>query len=291
MSVKFDANLVTGLIQRQFPHWADQPVMPVSQGGWDNRTFHLGNDKLVRLPSAEHYARAVHKEQTWLPRLAPQLPLPIPKPLAMGEPDNSYPWHWSVYQWLGGEVATLDGLRDLNMFANDLAGFLRKLQACDSSGGPTRKLRGGSLAQYDDQFVEAIKRLDGQLDTHTAEQIWQQALAAAFTEESVWYHGDVAAGNLLVNGGKLSAVIDFGGLRVGDPACDTVIAWTFLTAPSRAVFRKALEVSDAVWQRGRGWALWKGLIVLAGIVETNSMEAAASQYAIDQVISDWKSNP
>ena len=105
--------------------------------------------------------------------------------------------------------------------------------------------------------------------------------------KSVWFHGDVAAGNLLINEGELSAVIDFGGLAVGDPACDMVIAWTFLEQSSRRAFRERLNVSDAVWNRGRGWALWKAMIVQAEIIETNAIEAASSQYAIDQLIEEY----
>jgi len=291
MTVQIDAPLVRSLISRQFPQWSDLPVEPVAQSGWDNRTFHLGTDKLVRMPSADHYAAAVHKEQKWLPLLAPQLPLPIPEPLAKGVPDTRYPWHWSVYRWIDGNVASREQRIDLNRFASDLADFLLSLQACDTREGPTRKLRGGSLELYNPQFYEAIDRLAQQLDTQAAHHIWQQALAAPFEEASVWYHGDVAAGNLLVNNQRLSAVIDFGGLGVGDPACDTVIAWTFLSADSRATFRQRLGVSDAIWRRGRGWALWKGLIVVSGIIETNAIEAASAQYAIDQVISDWRAAP
>ena len=243
----------------------------------------------VRLPSGEHYANAVTKEQTWLPRLAQHLDLPIPEPLAMGEPEVEYPWHWSIYRWLTGEVVTRESVADLNRFAADLAGFLLALQSIGTAAGPTRKMRGGSLEMWRPQAEEALTILAGQIDTTIAAEIWKAAIAAPFEADPVWYHGDVAAGNLLIQNGELSAVIDFGGLGVGDPACDMTTAWTLLEPSSRRVFRERLGVSDAIWNRGRGWALWKGMIVMAKIIQTNAIEAASSQYAVDQLIVDYKS--
>ena len=256
--------------------------------GWDNRTFHLGHELSVRLPSAEAYASAVQIEQEWLPKLAPHLPLTIPKPVAMGEPREGYPWNWSIYRWLPGEVATRDSVADLNAFAVDLAEFMKALQRIDPTGGPKRNWRGGSLELWRPQAEEALEILSASqaIDKVAATEIWQQAISAPIEDNPVWYHGDVAAGNLLTRDGKLSAVIDFGGLGVGDPACDMIIAWTFLDQPSRQVFRKAIGVSDSIWNRGRGWALWKGMIVVSRLIETNAIEAASSQSAIDQLIAD-----
>lgn len=288
--VSIDVDLVTQLIATQFPQWAHLPVTPVRSSGWDNRTFHLGDQMSVRLPSGEHYADAVAKEQLWLPRLAPQLPLPIPRPLAHGAPGCGYPWHWSVYGWLEGEVATRDNLHEIDQFAVDLAQFLRALQRIDTRDGPTETMRGGPLDRWDRQMQAALTKLAGEVDVAIAADIWERALSAPFHEQPVWYHGDIAAGNLLVQGGKLSAVIDFGGLGVGDPGCDTTIAWTLLTPSSRQVFRERLNVSEAIWNRGQGWALWKAMIVVAGMIETNVIEAASSQYAIDQLMEDHVRN-
>jgi aminoglycoside phosphotransferase (APT) family kinase protein len=284
--VSIDVPLVTRLVADQFPQWAHLSIAPVKLSGWDNRTFHLGEKMTIRLPSAEHYANAVSKEQCWLPRLAPHLPLPIPTPLALGQPDGNYPWQWSVYRWLDGEIATPDGINDLNRFAGDLADFLCALQHVDARQGPARKLRGGSLEIWNDQAKAAIEILSGAIDTKVASVIWNAAIAAPLSAKPVWYHGDVAAGNLLVEQGELSAVIDFGGLGVGDPACDMTIAWTLLDPSSRKVFRERLGVDVAIWERGRGWALWKGMIILANIIETNAVEAASAQYAVDQLLID-----
>lgn len=272
------------LISAQFPRWADLPVSPVAQSGWDNRTFHLGADMSVRLPSAAPYAAQVEKEQEWLPRLAPHLPLPIPAPLALGEPGEGYPWRWSVYRWLRGETAET-GVADLRAFARDLAAFLSALHRADSAGGPAAGphsfFRGGPLSTYDGETRAAIAALGDRIHGPFFTGLWERALAASFAAAPVWVHGDIATGNLLVEHGRLSAVIDFGCMAVGDPACDLVIAWTLFDPASRAAFRAALQFDDDTWARARGWALWKALKVLAG---TGDNHRAISQRVIEAIV-------
>jgi aminoglycoside phosphotransferase (APT) family kinase protein len=285
-----DEALVRRLLAAQFPHWADLPIMPAEPQGWDNRTFRLGTDLSVRLPSAERYVRQVEKEHRWLPTLAPQLPLPIPVPLAQGAPGESYPFPWSVYRWITGEAASVERIRDLREFATALAGFLAALQRIKADGGPPpgahNFFRGGPLTVYDLETRSAIAVLDGEIDPYRATALWEAALAARWQGAPVWVHGDVAVGNLLVREGRLSAVIDFGSSGVGDPACDTVIAWTLLEGESRAAFRQALPLDDATWMRGRGWALWKALITLVGSRTTDPAKTAEASRVIDAVLSD-----
>jgi aminoglycoside phosphotransferase (APT) family kinase protein len=223
-SMETDATLVRRLIAAQFPAWEHLPIRPVERGGWDNRTFHLGDDMTVRLPSAEAYAAQVDKEHRWLPRLAPSRLLPIPAPLAKGNPGNGYPWHWSVYRWLEGDIATIDRIADTREFAATLAHFLACLHCIDPSGGPApgphNFYRGGPLATYDAETRRVIATLSGTIDRATATAVWEAALAATWHGSPVWLHGDVSAANLLVTGGRLCAVIDFGCSGVGDPACD-----------------------------------------------------------------------
>jgi aminoglycoside phosphotransferase (APT) family kinase protein len=262
-----DAALAARLVAAQFPEWAGLPVVPVDQPGWDNRTFRLGDAMSVRLPSAEAYVPSVEKEHTWLPRLAPRLPLPIPVPLALGAPGGEYPWPWSVRRWIDGRPSSRDRIRDLVAFARDLAGFLVALQSIDPSGGPAAGAhcfhRGGSLRVYDAETHAAIARLGSRIDGAAATDAWNAALKATWTGRPVWFHGDVASGNLLVDDrGDLSAVIDFGTSGVGDPACDLVIAWTLFDGESRAEFRRLVPADDAMWARARGWALWKALITI-----------------------------
>ncbi|MES0025426.1 MULTISPECIES: aminoglycoside phosphotransferase family protein [unclassified Mesorhizobium] len=286
-----DTDLVRRLVNAQFPQWRHLPVSPVTFGGWDNRTFHLGNDMTLRLPSAAPYALQVEKEHRWLPTLAPLLPLPIPVPLTMGEPGEGYPWHWSVYRWIDGETAKTAEIADRPQFAVDLAKFLIALRRIDPAGGPPAGqhnfFRGGSLSVYDNQTREALQALEGQIDTQAATAVWDAALAATWQGSPVWFHGDVAWGNLLVQNGRLSAVIDFGTSGIGDPSCDLAIAWTFFQGESREAFRAAIDVDEATWARGRGWTLWKALITVAGH-DANQAEAERSRRVIDDVLADHR---
>jgi aminoglycoside phosphotransferase (APT) family kinase protein len=265
--------LVSNLVAAQFPQWAGLAVRPVELDGWDNTTFRLGSEMSVRLPSAERYVAQVDKEHRWLPILASQLPLAIPEPLAKGVPGCGFPRPWSVYRWLDGDSATADRIADLVEFATALAGFLADLHRIDPSGGPPPGMhnffRGGPLSTYDAETRNAIAALGHQMDTEGVLEVWDTALGATWNGSSVWVHGDVSASNLLVDRGRLRAVIDFGGLAVGDPACDVTIAWTFFSGENRAAFRGRLPVDDATWARGRGWALWKALITLEGAARTS----------------------
>jgi aminoglycoside phosphotransferase (APT) family kinase protein len=288
--MNINVSLVSRLVAAQFPRWADRPIRPVESGGWDNRTFRLGEDLTVRLPSAEGYVAQVEKEHCWLPRLAPLLPLPIPVPLAKGVPSDGYPWPWSVYRWIDGENAAVERITDLSEFAITLAQFLGALQRVDPSGGPPpgphNFYRGAPLTVYDADTRNALAVLGGEVDAGAARAVWKAALEATWHSPPVWLHGDVAAGNLLVNKGRLSAVIDFGCMGVGDPACDMTIAWTLLSGASRAAFRTAVPVDDATWERGRGWALWKALITLAEYIHTDSFKANTARRVIDGVFAD-----
>jgi aminoglycoside phosphotransferase (APT) family kinase protein len=287
-----DVPLVRRLIAAQFPQWADLPIRPVAPAGWDNRTFHLGAHLVVRMPSAPPYALAVDKEHRWLPALAPHLPLPIPVPLTRGEPGEGYPHHWSVYRWIDGQPASRHLVDDPMRFAVALAGFLVALRRIDPTGGPPPGLhnwfRGGPLRTYEAGTRRALEALDGRVPTDLATEIWRSALDSAWDGPPVWFHGDVAAGNLLIRDGALAAVIDFGTCGVGDPACDVVIAWTLLSGASRDAFRDGLGVDPATWARGRGWALWKALVTYAGARDTDPAQAAEAERVLAQIFTEYQ---
>jgi aminoglycoside phosphotransferase (APT) family kinase protein len=286
--VDIDAALVRRLIDAQFPQWAELPVVRVLPGGWDNRTFRLGTDMLVRLPSGAEYAASVAKEQHWLPRLAPHLPLPVPVPLAHGAPGCGFPFPWSVYRWLDGTDAASTEVRDRTTFATDLAAFLRALQGIDATGGPGPGAhswyRGGPLAHYDAETRRAIDLLEGVIDRAAVTDLWARALQSTWQRAPRWFHGDVAGGNLLVREGRLAGVLDFGTSGVGDPACDLVIAWSLFDGESRTAFREGLDLDPDTWDRGRGWALWKALIVRAALTETNAADAQDPDAVIAAVL-------
>jgi aminoglycoside phosphotransferase (APT) family kinase protein len=292
--------LASRLVAAQFPQWAHLPVTPAELDGWDNTTFRLGEELSVRLPSADRYVAQVDKEHRWLPILAPQLPLPIPEPLARGAPGCGFPRPWSVYRWLAGENATAERVADLERFATDLADFLTALYAIDPAGGPAAGqhnfFRGGPLSTYDNEVREAASLLSTDIDTDAAAEVWQAALAATWRGPPVWLHGDVTAANLLVVDGRLGAVIDFGCSGVGDPACDVTMAWTFFFGDSREAFRDRLGLDDATWARGRGWALWKAQNTLVNALKGKGPQAdvatrmfgwrLSARQVIDEVLAD-----
>lgn len=264
-----DAALVERLVADQFPGWAGLPVHEVDPQGWDNRTYRLGSELSVRLPSAAGYVAAVEKEQRVLPYLARRLDVPVPEPVGLGTPTEEYPFSWSVRRWIDGTVALRAPRLDRARFAADVGTVLRQLRAIPAADGPVAGAhsfhRGAHPSHYASEVVAALDTLGGAVDRRACERVWDEAVASAWDGPGVWFHGDVAPGNLLVDGsGRLSALIDFGTCGVGDPACDLVLAWTFLEADARRVFRDVVALDGDTWARARGWALWKSLIMLAG---------------------------
>jgi aminoglycoside phosphotransferase (APT) family kinase protein len=272
--VQTDTQLVGRLLAAQFPQWASLPLAPVPSAGTDNALYRLGSDMVVRLPRIDWAAGQAEKEGRWLPRLAPHLPLTIPELLAMGKPDAGYPWPWSVYRWLPGENATLARLNDPGQAAVQMARFITTLWQVDATDGPPaaeHNLRGAPLALRDEPTRKSIAALEGVIDTGRATAVWDAALEAPDWErEPVWFHGDLLSGNVLVEQGRLSAVIDFGGLAVGDPACDLMIAWSLFSGASREVFRVETAVDEATWLRGRGCALSQAVIFIPYYWHTNA---------------------
>lgn len=285
---------VAGMVGRQFPQWAHLPVRSVSWEGWDNRTFLLGDDMVVRLPSAGRYAAAVDKEQHFLPRLAPHVPVDIPTPLARGVPDEACPFSWSVYRYVSGDPATRENIRDLDAFARRVAEVLKAMQGVETNGapraGPHNFFRGGPLSVYDEDVRDLLVRLNGRIDTGAADRLWQGALSSQWMTDPVWVHGDIAVGNLLIRDGRLGGLIDFGSAGIGDPACDLVLAWTFLNDHARGVFRDEMGLDVATWQRARGWALWKAMLTLASGGRTHPAERAPRDI-IELVLKEAASEP
>jgi aminoglycoside phosphotransferase (APT) family kinase protein len=290
--VATDAALVRRLLAAQHPQWAALPIERVASAGTDNALYRLGDELVVRMPRIDWAVAQVAKEQRWLPWLAPRLPLAIPAPLAQGAPGEGYPWPWSVYRWLDGETATLDRVADPIETARDLAGFVAALHGIDASDGPRfgahNGFRGVALDKRDSYTRTALAKLHGEIDVDAATAAWDDALRApTWNGPGVWLHGDLQSGNLLATRGRLSAVIDFGCLGVGDPACDVMAAWLYLPREARATFREALAADDATWARARGWALSVSLVALPYYRDTNPVLAGISRRAIGEVLANF----
>ncbi|MEV8375343.1 aminoglycoside phosphotransferase family protein [Kribbella sp. NPDC056861] len=281
-----DDELVLRLVAEQFPQWAGLAVEEIPSSGTVNAMYRLGASLTVRLPRIAGGVADIEKEFAWLPRLAPLLPVRIPSPVGLGQPGEGYPWAWSVQEWIEGSIAVAGSVREPVGLAEDLAGFVRAVRAIGLPGAPTA-YRGGALGSQDAETRAALGLLEGAIDTGAALAAWESALGAE-AGVPVWVHGDLMPSNLLLDGGRLAAVIDFATAGVGDPACDLIPAWNLLPAEARSVFRAALEVDDDAWNRGRGRALSMALIQLPYYRDTNPGIAANAQYVIDEVLADFR---
>ncbi len=282
-----DEPLVRALIAEQFPDWRHLAVSPVPYSGTDNAIFRLGDDMVVRLPRIQWATGQVRRDHDWLPVLAPQLPMRVPTPLRIGAPGLGYPWHWAVHEWLPGEDAITRPVRDMAEAALDLAALVAALCRVDPAARTPALAgsRGGPLADRDAEVMEAIASLHGHIDTEKVTDAWRDALAAPpWRGDPVCLHADISPGNLLVNNGRLTALIDFGMLTAGDPATDLMVAWNYLTADTRPIFRQALSVDDATWARARGWALSVALIALPYYLHTNPTIVASSRRTIHELL-------
>lgn len=283
-----DGSLVERLVADQFPSWASLALSRVQSTGTDNAIFRLGPQLAVRLPMRESAASQAEREQAWLPKLAGALPLAIPAPVGAGRPAADYPWSWSVCPWLEGQDAATARVRNLLETARDLGSFLVALRAIDASGGPAAGRgnhgRGAPLSLLDARVRRDAYTLADEIDAAAVTRAWEEALSApAHSGPGTWVHGDLHPSNLLVRDGRLSAVIDFGLLGVGDPACDLIIAWSYLDATSRSIFRDAAQADDAMWIRGRGWAIFNSVIALAFYRETNATISTIARRALAEL--------
>jgi len=286
-----DEALVRRLLTEQFPRWAGLAVVQVSSHGTDHDIYRLGDHLAVRLPRVGWATGQAAKEAKWLPKLAPHLPLSVPVPVAKGHPADGYPFDWSVYEWLPGEDASRT-IGDLDEAAMNLATFVKSLRRIDPSDADPRPggARGAPLLELDEVVRRSIAELGGRVDAGTALRSWEESLGApSWNGSEVWVHGDLLPGNLLVVDGRLSAVIDFGGLNVGDPACDLQPAWNVFAGSSRECYRAELDVDDASWLRGRGWALYQALAALPYYWDTNPGMIRQASHALEQVLSDDRS--
>jgi len=286
--IDIDATLAARLVAAQFPQWAELPLRPVEPAGTDNAIFRLGDTLTIHLPRIRWAITQPEKEHEWLPTLAPHLSLAIPVPLALGEPAHGYPWRWSVCTWLPGDIATPDRLGHPHETAADLARFLLEIQAIDPAGGPPPDGRGEPLATRDEATRDSIAKLGDTIDARRVEAAWEAALGAPeWSRPAVWIHGDLDARNLLATDRRLSGVLDFGALAVGDPAADIMVAWKMFGAGDRTHFRNLLDVDDATWLRAQGWVLSQAVMILSYYtLETNSILVLEAKRWMRELLDD-----
>ena len=283
--VAIDEELVRRLVAAQFPHLADLPIRAVRSTGTVNAIYRLGNHLCARLPRVAAWAESVEQEVAWLPKLAPRLSLRVPEPVALGSPASGYPFSWAIFRWIEGHPYRDDLVRDERRAAGELARFVAELRRIDPAGAP----RGGRrpLHELDEATRRAIDSSRGAIDGDAAAAAWASALRAPpWDGRPVWIHTDLLRPNLLVDRGRLCAVIDFGGVGGGDPAADVIAAWSVFGHAGRAAFRAALDVDDGTWHRARGYALHQALLIIPYYAETNPEFVGLAKRTVEEVLAD-----
>lgn len=286
--IDIDECLVHALLKSQCPHWANFPLKALVSSGTDNALFRLGSEYVVRLPRIEWATgsinKSINKEYEWVPKIARFLKIPISEPLFKGNPYKSYPWPWTVTKWNEGHNPNFEKENEYELLAKDLACFLNELHGIKLANGPSSR-RGISLKGVDEETKTALGELEGEVDIQAVTSLWKQLSSVpSWSNAPVWVHGDFLPGNILVQNNRLSAVIDFSDVGIGDPACDLVIAWSLLRSRSRKIFREHLEnIDDSTWERGRGWALSIALIMLPYYKNTNSALTSLARKMIENV--------
>ncbi|MGO4382839.1 aminoglycoside phosphotransferase family protein [Specibacter sp. RAF43] len=288
--VDIDTDQVAQMIADQFPRWSGLPLAPVDPAGTDNVMLKLGGSLVIRLPRTPSATKSLEKELIHPPTLRAFLPTAIPCVIETGAPTAGYPFKWSVSRWLKGRNprpgrASNDLAVDLARFVTALHGIVAPVASRD-----LLSYRGGPLAARDPETRAAIARCEGHFDTNALSRAWDIALGAPVgNDPHTWIHTDLQPGNLLIEREALSGVLDWGGLAIGDPAVDLIVAWNLLDPDSRQQFRQSLTVSDAMWQRGRAWALTIGLVAYPYYIDSNPALAAVSKYQIQQVLQELTS--
>jgi aminoglycoside phosphotransferase (APT) family kinase protein len=282
-----DSALVRRLLASQFPHWADLEIERFPSGGTVNAIYRIGEDMCVRLPLVEAWAWHLETEAKWLPKLAPHLPVAVPEVLGHGIADEGYPFDWSVYGWLEGEEWRTDGVHDEREAAADLANFISALWKIDTTDGqrPRRASR-IPLPAFDQWVQESTEKARDMIDADALLAAWELSRdAPGFDGTPVWTHSDLGPGNVLVFNGRMSAVIDWGSVHVGDPARDISVAWSMLSREGRKVLRDELDVDDATWVRARGWAV-RAVGALDYYRNTNRSMVEDALHSIGEVLAD-----
>jgi len=284
--VDIDAELVGRLVAAQFPQLTDLPISEAQSTGTVNAIYRLGEYLCARLPRVRQWAKDLDKEVHWLPKLAPRLSLRVPEPVGKGRPATSYPFSWAIYRWIDGQPYSDELVDDEHEAAKDLARFVVELRRIAPVVGAPRGGR-RPLRELDTDTRAAIESASGVIDSAAATAAWERALEApAWDGRPVWIHSDLLRPNVLAHRGRLCAVIDFGGVGVGDPAADVIAAWSVFSRTGRGTFRDVLDVDDGTWNRARGFALHQAAAIIPYYGETNPRFVALARRTIEEVLAD-----
>ena len=284
--------LVRRLLAAQHPQWADLPLTVAGEWGTDHAMYRLGDDLVVRLPRICWAVKAVAAEQRWLPFLGPQLPVEIPEVVATGEPGEGYPWPWTVLTWIEGEHPPTVDWWGAEQLAVHLARFNRAVAALDPTDGPIAGSPGGPqrgipIRLRDEQVRGCIAQVADEFDADGLLAAWEaDAFVADHEGDPVWVHGDLTPGNLLLREGRLTGVLDFGGVSVGDPAVGLLPAWNLFAGQARRTFRDSSDADEAAWRRGRAWALSIAVVALPYYRDSFPAISASSRRVLTEVLGD-----
>jgi len=285
-----DRDTAAALVREQFPQWGRWPVTPVTSHGTVNVLFRLGDELVLRFPlepgDPDAKRQWLLREAGSARRLLGQVPVRTPEPVALGEPGRGYPLPWMVYRWLPGTVAAEAQVAGSSPFATDLAAFVTALRRMDVEGRRfSGSGRGGLLVSQDDYVAGCLAQSEGLIDTQGVARLWAELRRTGGAGVAdAWTHGDLMPGNLLTAAGRLTAVLDVGGLAAADPALDLMPAWNLLTPASRSAFRSALGPDDDEWDRGQGWALTQAIGCLYYYRETNPVMSETARHTLQALL-------
>lgn len=282
--VDVDQRLVERLLRDQFPAFHGLPLTIVEPWGTDHAVWRLGDECVVRLPRIDWARRQPEQDARWLPELAPNLPVTIPTPVAVGAPGHGYPFHWAIHRWVPGSLATASRIDDAVAFAEALAAVVVALRDVPTVDGPPARGRARPLAEYDESTRDAIERCRQIIDVGAALEVWDDAVSAPpWDGPSCWVQGDLD-GNCLVEGGRLCGIVDWGSACVGDPAVDIAVVWSTLFTPdARRTFLDAVDVDDATVRRARGTVINQACMALPYYRDTYPLIVARSRHKLEQL--------
>jgi aminoglycoside phosphotransferase (APT) family kinase protein len=286
------AEMVRALVDSQFPRWRDRQVRPVATEGTVNAIFRIGDEFAARFPlepkDPDTTRRWLAEEAASARELIGRTRFPVPEPVALGEPGHGYPLPWSVQTWLTGVTATDQDPGGSNGFAADLAQFIADVRAIETNGrtfsGLGRRGRGGDLKDHDEWLETCFRESEDLLDVPRLRARWARFRELPREAPDVMNHGDLIAGNVLVDGGRLTGVLDVGSLGPADPALDLISAWNLLESGPRQVLRAALGCGDLDWERGKAWAFQQAMGLVWYYVDSNPSMSRIGRITLNRIL-------